>query len=132
MIRTPLVVDNRATRETWFREGCHITEWLNRPADPEASVARARVAPGATTRWHALTGVTERYVVLEGQGLAELGEEPRRVTLRPGDALVIPPGCAQRIHNEGDAPLVFLAICTPRFTPECYQDLETQDGHEIQ
>ena len=25
----------------------------------------------------------------------------------------------------GEEPLVFLAICTPRFEPDCYEDLET-------
>ena len=25
----------------------------------------------------------------------------------------------------GEQPLVFLAICTPRFEPDCYEDLET-------
>jgi hypothetical protein len=32
--------------------------------------------------------------------------------------------CAQRIANLGDADLLFLAICTPRFVPACYESLE--------
>jgi mannose-6-phosphate isomerase-like protein (cupin superfamily) len=42
----------------------------------------------------------------------------------PGDVVVIPPGVPQRIANTGGADLVFLAICTPRFTPDAYEDIE--------
>ncbi|MEZ5653078.1 MAG: cupin domain-containing protein [Burkholderiaceae bacterium] len=122
----PIVVDNGDTPETWFREGCHITEWLNRADSPDASIARARVEPGATTRWHALRGVVERYLVLEGGGRVELGDGTQAM-LRVGDAVVIPAGLAQRIHNPGDSGLVFLAICTPRFTPDCYCEIDPTD-----
>jgi oxalate decarboxylase/phosphoglucose isomerase-like protein (cupin superfamily) len=39
----------------------------------------------------------------------------------------IPPGCPQRIANIGAADLVFLAICTPRFVRDAYEDLESHD-----
>jgi mannose-6-phosphate isomerase-like protein (cupin superfamily) len=107
--------------EYYFEEGCYITELSNTPADPEASIARARVLPGVTTRWHRLTGTTERYVMLEGNGRVEVGDEPAR-DVGPGDVVVIPPLCRQRITNVGEGDLVFLAICTPRFRPECYGD----------
>jgi len=29
----------------------------------------------------------------------------------------------QRISNIGTNDLIFLAICNPRFTPECYESL---------
>jgi hypothetical protein len=32
--------------------------------------------------------------------------------------------CRQRISNLGDDDLLFLAICTPRFEPGCYESLE--------
>jgi mannose-6-phosphate isomerase-like protein (cupin superfamily) len=44
--------------------------------------------------------------------------------VEPGDVVVIPPLCRQRIANVGKTDLVFLAICTPRFRPENYEDLE--------
>ncbi len=106
--------------EFYFKEGCFISEWLNNDVDPAVSIARARVEPGQTTRWHRLKDVTERYLILAGQGLAEVGKEEAH-QLGPGDAIVIPPGSRQRIQNTGDGDLVFLAICTPRFTPECYE-----------
>lgn len=42
------------------------------------SVARARVEPGRTTRWHRLEGIDERYLILEGCGLVEVDEQPPR------------------------------------------------------
>jgi mannose-6-phosphate isomerase-like protein (cupin superfamily) len=76
-----------------------------------------------TTRLHRLEGVTERYVILEGTGRVEVhGLAPERV--EPGDVVVIPPRIAQRLCNTGASDLIFLAICTPRFTPDAYEDME--------
>lgn len=103
-------------------EGCYLTELSNSPDDPELSIARARVEPGITTRWHRLAGTTERYCILEGRGRVEVGDlAPRDVG--PGDVVLIPPGCRQRIANPGPDDLVFLAICTPRFSWGVYSDL---------
>ena len=107
--------------EYWFHEGCHITEWSNSPADEALSIARARVAPGQTTRWHKLAGTTERYVILEGRGRAEAGDEILEAT--PGDVVIIAPGQPQRITNTGARDLVFLAICTPRFRRKNYTEI---------
>ena len=105
-------------------EKCRILELANIPDDPDCSIARARVDPGITTRWHRLVDVAERYVILEGRGRAEIdGLPPREVG--PGDLVLIPPGCPQRIANVGKTELVFLAVCTPRFRPECYVDAES-------
>jgi len=111
--------------EFYTAEGCYINELSNSDADPEASIARARVRPGVTTRWHRLAGTTERYVVLSGAGKVEIGNLAVQ-TVAPGDVVLIPPGCRQRITGLGDEDLVFLAICTPRFRPEAYEDMETE------
>ena len=107
--------------EFYTEERCHITELSNLPEDPDCSIARARVAAGATTRWHRLAGIAERYVLLEGRGRAEIGDLPPR-EVGPGAVVLIPPGCRQRIANVGTADLVFLAVCTPRFQPACYAE----------
>ena len=104
-------------------EQCHILELSNGHRDHDCSIARARVEPGVTTRLHRLAAVTERYLILEGRGRAEIGPLPPH-DVAPGDVLLIPPGCPQRIANTGSTNLVFLAICTPRFTPECYEDID--------
>lgn len=106
-------------QEYWFGEGCYITEWLNDPADESVSIARARVLPGTSTRWHRLPVLRERYVVLAGEGEVEVTGLPPTV-LSVGDCVSIAPGAAQRIHNRGTTDLIFLAICTPRFEPQHY------------
>ena len=116
----PLVPGSRK-HEYWFREGCHITEWSNSAADEDLSVARARVEPGRTTRWHRLAGTRERYVILEGRGRAEVGDETLEAGV--GDVVVIAPGQPQRITNIGAGDLVFLAVCTPRFRPGNYSEI---------
>lgn len=122
----PRVVHNGAKPEYYFEERCHITECWNSADDPAASIARARVAPGVTTRLHRLRGVTERYVMLQGTGRLVVGDRaPENVG--PGDVVVIPPETGQRITNTGGTDLVFLTICTPRFRPDLYEDLETGD-----
>ena len=115
--------------EYFFAEGCFLTEWWNTPADADLSVARARVEPGVTTRWHRLRGVTERYLILEGQGRVEVGELPAE-DVGPGAVVLIPPGIRQRLTNTGEGDLILLAVCTPRFTRTVYQDLELHGGLE--
>ena len=100
-------------------EGCFIRELWNAPEDDGDSVARARVTPGVTTAWHRVRETWERYLILSGTGVAAVGDlMPTPVAA--GDVVVIPPGVRQRITNNGKEDLVFLAVCTPRFTPERY------------
>ena len=110
--------------EFYTEEGCYILELSNSPEDPDVSIARVRVMPGVTTRLHRLSGVAERYVIIEGSGHVEVGDLPGQA-VRPGTVVLIPAGCSQRITNTGTDELVFLAICTPRFTPTVYEDLDT-------
>lgn len=112
-----------ATAEYATAERCSINELSNTSDDPEVSIALARVAPGVTTRWHRLHDTTERYVILEGCGRVEVGELAAQVVC-PGDTVVIPPLCRQRIANIGSGDLLFLAVCSPRFIPEAYEDVD--------
>ncbi len=107
--------------EYFMEEGCYILETWNRANDPAVSIARARVKPGVTTRWHRLAEIVERYLILHGQGCVEVEGIPPR-SVGPGDLVYIPVDQGQRITNSGDIDLVFLAICTPRFVPEAYRD----------
>ena len=112
------------SREKLTEEQCHILELSNTVDDEAVSIARARVTAGVTTRWHRLDGIAERYVILEGSGLAEVGSLPAQ-WVNAGDVVRIPPGERQRIHNNGTQDLVFLAICTPRFRWEAYKDIDS-------
>ena len=119
----PRILQPDSEQEYYFAEGCHILELSNTPDDPSVSIARARVAPGVTTRLHRLTDTGERYVILSGQGEVDIDGQPP-AAVRAGHVIHIPPGCPQRISNTGNDDLVFLAICTPRFCPAVYEDLE--------
>lgn len=108
--------------EFWTEERCFITELHNCDASPEVSLAVARVEPGVTTQLHRLEGVTERYVVRRGEGLLEV--DGAQQAMKAGDQFVIPPGAAQRIANTGAGDLEFYCLCTPRFFPDSYRNLE--------
>jgi mannose-6-phosphate isomerase-like protein (cupin superfamily) len=112
-------------KEFYTTEKCYIAELSNTPDDPDASIARARVAPGVTTRWHRLIGTAERYYIVNGRGRVEVGKLPPH-EVGPGDIVLIPPMCHQRITNIGAEDLVFLAICTPRFSKAVYEDVDRE------
>lgn len=124
-MKQPIIVHASEAPEYYLDERCYITEWWNDGADEDCSIARARVEPGVTTRLHRLNGVAERYVVLQGTGRVEAGTRDAE-TVAPGSVVVIPPDTAQRITNNGDEDLVFLAICTPRFRPGVYEDIDAE------
>jgi len=125
MATAPVFLPLNLASEYYMDERCYIVEVSNSEADPALSIARARVTPGVTTRWHCVHDTTERYVIESGQGLMEVGEcAPQQVSV--GDVVVIPPGCRQRITNMGTADLIFLAICTPRFRFEAYEDVDPE------
>ena len=110
-------------KEYFTPEQCYILEISNSPDDEAASIARARVLPGVTTRWHRVRDTAERYFILSGRGRVEVGDlAPQDVGA--GDVVLIPPSARQRIANTGEGDLVFLAICTPRFRNEAYEACE--------
>ena len=103
-------------------ERCFILETWHDTGD-SMTFARTRVAPGVATEWHALDGVTERYIVVEGTGRMEVGDLPP-TEVAPGDTVFIPAGVRQRITNTGAQDLIFYCVCTPPFNPACYRPLE--------
>lgn len=118
----PVIKSAADSEEYYFVEGCYITELSNSRDDPDVSIARARVEPGVTTRWHRLSRTTERYVIIHGEASVEVGDLPAR-QVGAGDVVVIPPLTRQRISNTGAADLVFLAICSPRFVEDDYENI---------
>jgi len=108
--------------EFWTEERCHITELHNDERSPEASLAIARVEPGVTTQLHKLAGIAERYIVRKGRGVVEVDGVSQPLAM--GDQAIIPADAAQRITNTGEEDLEFYCLCTPRFVPESYVNLE--------
>ena len=109
------------TTEYFFKEGCFIEEWHNSSADDEMSVARVRVEVDKTTKPHLLRNTKERYVLLDGTAQVTVGSKTWMV--EQGDIVEIPPNVVQKIQNVGSSDLVFLAICTPRFEEQNYQEI---------
>jgi mannose-6-phosphate isomerase-like protein (cupin superfamily) len=123
MNKSPAIYSSIAVGEYFTDERCHILELLNTADSPAASIARARVESGVTTKQHQVVGTIERYILLEGQGVAHIaGEADRAVVV--GDVIEIPAGVTQSITNDGDHDLVFLCVCTPRFEWDNYKSLE--------
>ena len=109
-------------REQWFAERCFIRERVNTPEIAAFSLSTTRVEPGVTTQLHSLD-VHEWYVIERGSGRMEI-DGGAWFDVAPGDVIPIAAHLSQRIHNTGDADLIFECVCLPRFTPECYTSLE--------
>ena len=113
---------DKSKPEIWTSERCFISELLNDDTWPGFSLARCRVKPGVTTELHALS-VLEFYVVERGHGRMRLGDDPD-FDIGPGDTVTIPQHTPQSVANTGETDLVFLCLCTPRFSQDCYTSLE--------
>lgn len=114
-----------SNEELWTSERCYIRELINDASIPDFSLAQTRVRPGVVTELHVLR-VNEWYVILAGSGVVEVDGGPA-TEVGPGDTVEIPAGIAQRITNTGKTDLLFQCVCLPRFTPDCYTSLESQD-----
>jgi mannose-6-phosphate isomerase-like protein (cupin superfamily) len=80
------------------------------------SLAEATLAPGRATQRHYHAQTEEIYVLLEGEGEMEVDGDRRRV--RPGDAVLIPPGARHEIRAAGSSGLRFLCCCAPPYRDE--------------
>jgi|SRR6267154_5025486 len=120
----PKLLRTNPKRSFFTPERCYIVELENSNDDEGCSIAHARVRPGVTTQLHAAKNATERYVILEGEGKAEIGGGVPTI-VRPLDVVAIPAEVSQRITNIGKTNLIFLCVCTPRFRPESYLDMSS-------
>jgi mannose-6-phosphate isomerase-like protein (cupin superfamily) len=78
------------------------------------SLAEATLEPGQATARHYHRASEEIYFVLKGQGEMEL--DGQTAFLRPGDAVLIPPGAWHTIENNGTSELRFLCTCSPPYS----------------
>ncbi len=88
------------------------------------SIAHAVLQPGSSSLPHRLKTSTEVYFILQGAG--EMHIESERTTVRAGQAVMIPPGSWQKIHNTGDTILKFICMVSPSWQAE---DEEIDETH---
>ena len=95
-----------------------IHELIGRAAGGSEAHSLARIAlpPGGASRPHYHPVAEESYYILSGE--ATFTMEGETTSLREGDSVLIPPGQTHQIRNEGDEPVVFLAICIPAWEPD--------------
>jgi mannose-6-phosphate isomerase-like protein (cupin superfamily) len=80
------------------------------------SLAEATLEPGQATERHYHERSEEIYLVTKGSGELEVRGESVRV--RPGDAILIPPGAWHTLENDGTSELTILCMCSPPYADE--------------
>jgi mannose-6-phosphate isomerase-like protein (cupin superfamily) len=96
------------------KDGSTIRSILDRTNAPvqNQSLAEATVPAGITTTRHYHRASEEFYYILAGTGQIAIDDQTRSV--RPGDAILIPPGAWHQITAE--TPLTFLCCCSPPYS----------------
>jgi len=82
------------------------------------SLAQIVLPPGKASRKHYHPVAEETFYVLSGRGRITVGEETRDIVA--GDTVFIPAEAVHQVqnHTNGQANLVFLAVCVPAWTPD--------------
>ena len=78
------------------------------------SLAEATLEVEQATERHFHRVTEEIYFVLKGQGKLEIDGETSH--LRPGDAVLIPPGAWHTLENNGTSELRILCCCAPPYS----------------
>jgi len=78
------------------------------------SLAEATLEPDQATERHYHERSEEIYLVTKGSESLEIDGETRRV--RPGDAVLIPPGAWHTLYNNGTSELRILCACSPPYS----------------
>lgn len=84
--------------------------------DANHSLARIVIPPGKSSAAHYHKISQETYFILEGEGRMNVADKD--FVIRPGQSCHIEPGEIHLIKNQGEADLVFLAVCVPPWVPE--------------
>lgn len=85
-------------------------------AEVNHSLAWIVIPAGGCSAPHYHQVSQESYFILEGEGWMDVDGRDFRLT--PGQACHIEPGEVHQIKNQGEADLVFLAVCVPAWAPE--------------
>ncbi len=88
------------------------------------SLAEAVVKPAQTTQLHRHHKTEEIYHITQGQARMTLGDDCFYVNV--GDSIHIPPGSSHCIENTGSDDLHFLCMCSPAYSHDDTELLETK------
>jgi mannose-6-phosphate isomerase-like protein (cupin superfamily) len=100
-------------------DGTQICELLHSERDGinlPYSIALASLHPGSKSISHRLKSSSEVYYILEGEGVVHIDGEQAQI--KPGQAIIIPPGSWQHLCNTGRCYLKFLCIVYPFWRKE--------------
>lgn len=113
------------------KDGSTIRELMHpqQHANQLQSLAEATVAPGSTTMLHRHHRSEEIYHVISGHGVMTLGAE--RIAINAGDSVCIAPGIAHAVVNDGATDLVFLCCCSPPYSHQDTELLESPGSPDI-
>jgi mannose-6-phosphate isomerase-like protein (cupin superfamily) len=104
----PYVTKDRSTiRELYHPNNSHVQGF---------SLAEAEVGAGTWTEAHAHEKSQEIYYILEGAGTMRLGG--RLLAVKPGDAVLVPPGVPHNIKAERGSGIRILCACCPPYSHE--------------
>jgi mannose-6-phosphate isomerase-like protein (cupin superfamily) len=78
------------------------------------SLAEATLEPDQATQRHYHRLTEEIYFVIKGSGTMEVDGD--RTRIRPGDAVLIPPGAWHELTNDGTSELRILCCCVPPYS----------------
>ncbi len=106
---------------------CELLHPLRDKLDLPYSMAYAILNPGCSSIPHRLKKSSEVYYILKGEGLMRIDAESAKVM--EGQAVLIPPGSWQHIHNSGTDDLKFLAIVYPFWRRED-EEVRGRNGRE--
>ena len=97
------------------KDGSSIRELMHPEVQGNAkqSLAEASVPAGGRTLLHRHRDSEEIYHFLSGTGWMTLDAETFAVA--PGDSVLIPPGAAHCLRNDGAEPLRLLCACSPAY-----------------
>ena len=97
------------------KDGSEIRELLHPSthAVRNQSLAEAVIPPETTTLRHRHRHSEEIYHVMQGRGVMTLGDA--QFVIEPGDSILIAPGTAHCVSNDGEVPLRILCCCAPAY-----------------
>ncbi len=88
------------------------------------SLAEAVIKPGQTTLLHQHQQTEEIYHITQGHGRMTLADESFDISV--GDSICIPPGSSHGIKNTGSENLHLLCMCSPAYSHNDTELLETE------